>query len=103
MTTAPNGDLIRELAEPAVRLAASWARASESRSTSAGSRQLGRILRDPEGPAFVLDFVDGVVRPEDERVAGTALRRLARSVPRAFLLALRNLVRLAGVFGPVLP
>jgi RHH-type proline utilization regulon transcriptional repressor/proline dehydrogenase/delta 1-pyrroline-5-carboxylate dehydrogenase len=61
------------------------------------------VLKDPRGLDFTVGFVDGVIRPEDRRVAARNLAALAPRVPAFLPLHLRAAVRLGGVFAPLLP
>ncbi len=54
-----------------------WLEAARSNRIDGSARLLARMLRDPEGLAFLTDFVDGIVRPEDTAVAAASLRRMA--------------------------
>lgn len=62
-----------------------------------------RLLSDPRGLAFALAFVDRVIRPDDPRVAATALERLSRRLPDALPAPLRVGLTLAGGLGLLLP
>lgn len=63
--------------------------------------RLAAVLKHPDGLPFTVGFVDGVIRPEDPRVASGNLRRLR---PPGFLpLHLRLLLRLAALGSTVLP
>ncbi|MBB1515832.1 bifunctional proline dehydrogenase/L-glutamate gamma-semialdehyde dehydrogenase [Tessaracoccus sp. MC1679] len=70
--------------EAAVATARRWAAETAGRSEPPAARLLARVLAHPRGLAFTLDFVDGVLRPEDPTVAGAALGALARR-PAPFL------------------
>lgn len=65
--------------------------------------RLAALLRDPDGLAFAVGFVDGVVRPEDARVAANRLRDLARRPPRFLPPALRAALRTGGALAPLVP
>ncbi|KXO97692.1 proline dehydrogenase family protein [Tsukamurella pseudospumae] len=60
-----------------------WLRASRGdrpaevgRREAAATASLAALLHDPSGVEFTMGFVDRVARPEDDRVAAKALRRL---------------------------
>lgn len=91
------------LASEAVALVHRWLRESESYPVSGSAAQLAGVLRDPNGLAFAVGFVDGVVRPEDVRVAARTLRTIAPSAPAFLPAVLRGSVRLGGVVAPRLP
>ncbi|MGX9296554.1 proline dehydrogenase family protein [Tsukamurella paurometabola] len=63
--------------------------AEVGRREAAATSSLAALLHDPSGVAFTMGFVDEVARPEDDRVAAKALRRLvspAGAAPgRAFM------------------
>lgn len=69
--------------DAAVTRADRWLRTSRGpRPTEVGRREaaatssLAALLHDPNGVEFTMGFVDQVARPEDDRVAAKALRRL---------------------------
>ena len=93
-----------EAAEAAVELVKAWL--AESPAVQSGSgKQLAGLLSDPKGLKFAVGFIDGVVRPEDMRVAARNLYRLRADIPR-FLPAYQRLLlkvgALAGLFLPLL-
>lgn len=92
-----------DLADDAVALVRRWLAEAERLPVDGSAKQLAGVLADPDGLAFAVGFVDGVVRPEDTRVAARNLRRLAPMAPGFLPPALRGLVRLGGSVAPVLP
>ena len=95
----------KALGDESVDLVRRWLdRAAElHKRPHASSQRLADLLKDPDGPAFALGFVDRVLRPEDLRVAARALRELG-SQPPAFLRGpLRWALQLGAVFAPLLP
>ena len=70
--------------EAATATARRWAAESAGHPEPPAAKLLARVLAHPGGLAFTLDFVDGVLRPEDPGVAATALRGLTRR-PAPFL------------------
>lgn len=70
--------------EAAVATARRWAAETAGHREPPAARLLARVLAHRDGLAFTLDFVDGVLRPEDPAVAGAALAALARR-PAPFL------------------
>ncbi|TWS18016.1 aldehyde dehydrogenase family protein [Tsukamurella asaccharolytica] len=81
-TPLPTADDNR-VADAAVARAERWLRTSRGprpaevgRREAAATSSLAALLHDPSGVAFTMGFVDEVARPEDDRVAAKALRRL---------------------------
>ncbi len=102
-TTSKEDALSPELAERTVALVRRWLEEASRVPVNASAQRLAGVLKDPKGLDFTVGFVDGVIRPEDLRVAARNLASLAPQVP-AFLPAyLRAAVRLGGVFAPLLP
>ncbi len=91
------------LADEAVALVRRWLDASSSVSQDASASRLAGVLSDPNGLAFTVGFIDGVVRPEDSRVAARNLRGLTPVIPRFLPWPLRALLRLGAVLAPVAP
>ncbi|MEN9910665.1 MAG: hypothetical protein RLZZ441_233 [Actinomycetota bacterium] len=56
------------LATDAVELVRTWLTRAENFPVDVSATRLAGILRDPDGLAFTVGFVDGVVRPEDLRL-----------------------------------
>ncbi|RFA10158.1 1-pyrroline-5-carboxylate dehydrogenase [Subtercola boreus] len=80
-----------------------WLTESQAEPVDSSATQLAGVLRDPNGLAFTVGFVDGVVRPEDLRVAARNLAELAPKVPAFLPWYLKAAVRVGGVLAPVLP
>jgi RHH-type proline utilization regulon transcriptional repressor/proline dehydrogenase/delta 1-pyrroline-5-carboxylate dehydrogenase len=92
-----------EIAEETIALVRRWLREAASVPVGGSAAQLAGVLRDPNGLAFTVGFVDGVIRPEDVRVSARNLSALSRNIP-AFLPAhLRLAVRAGGFFAPIVP
>ena len=91
------------LASESVELVRRWLTAAEKFPVDVSATRLAGILRDPDGLAFTVGFVDGVVRPEDLRVAARKLRAIAPNVPTFLPWVMRVAVRLGGFFAPILP
>ncbi len=94
---------IAALADDAVALVQRWLEESREVPVDTAARRLAGVLRDENGLAFTVGFVDGVVRPEDTRVAARNLRALVPLTPRFLPAPLRSLIRLGGALAPVLP
>lgn len=72
-------DQARELA---VATTARWTDLATNYPTSRPARLLSDVLEDPDGLAFTVEFVDGVVRPEDVKVAAKNLSDLVKKSPK---------------------
>ncbi|MGV9195430.1 bifunctional proline dehydrogenase/L-glutamate gamma-semialdehyde dehydrogenase [Microbacterium sp. MC2] len=105
MTTHVNDDTTHDadLADETVALVHRWLHEAADIPASVAACRLAGVLSDPNGLAFTTGFVDGVVRPEDTRVAAAALRRVAPLVPAFLPAPLRAAVRLGGAVGPIAP
>lgn len=97
------------LADASVDLVRSWlvrAEELERPEDRATMAQLEGVVTDPAGVAFVMQFVDRVVRPDDDRVAADQLAAVvARSkVLPDFLSPIdKGLLRAGAIVGPRLP
>ncbi len=100
-TTAP--DDLGELEPDVVATVRRWLDVSATIPPDRAATQLAGMLQDERGLAFTVGFVDGVIRPEDPRVAARTFARLARRVPRFLPLHLRAAVRLGALVGLVAP
>lgn len=80
-----------------------WLRDAAGVPVDASGAQLAGVLKDPSGLDFTVGFVDGVVRPEDTKVAAAALRSIAGGVPRFLPAPMRGAVALGGAVAPLLP
>ncbi|MBC7631868.1 bifunctional proline dehydrogenase/L-glutamate gamma-semialdehyde dehydrogenase, partial [Aeromicrobium sp.] len=93
------------LAERSVELVRAWIdpeRATPRRRDKSAERLAG-LLKDPQGLAFTIGFVDRVVRPDDRRVAARNLRTLARETPSFLPRTQRFLLKLGAVAAIVFP
>ncbi|AQP44190.1 proline dehydrogenase family protein [Tessaracoccus flavus] len=81
----------------AIATARRWARESLNHPEPPAATLLARTLSHPGGLRFTLDFVDGVLRPEDPGVGASALRELSTR-PAGFLpMPLQLGLRAAGM------
>ena len=101
--TTAGSDSPQVLAADAVALVRRWLAEAATVPVDASAAQLAGVLKDPSGLDFTVGFVDGVIRPEDLRVAGRNLAALAPRVPGFLPWYMRSAVRLGGVMAPVLP
>ncbi|WP_375386123.1 bifunctional proline dehydrogenase/L-glutamate gamma-semialdehyde dehydrogenase [uncultured Microbacterium sp.] len=99
----PRSADLEALADDAVTLVRRWLDESASVPVDTAARRLAEVLRDENGLAFTVGFVDGVVRPEDTRVAARNLRELIPLTPRFLPAPLRGLIRLGGLIAPLAP
>ncbi|MWV57837.1 bifunctional proline dehydrogenase/L-glutamate gamma-semialdehyde dehydrogenase [Rathayibacter sp. VKM Ac-2754] len=102
--TGPSPDSVDpRLVDESVALVRRWLREAAQIPVDASGTQLAGVLKDPSGLDFTVGFVDGVVRPEDTRVAAAALRSIAGGVPAFLPAPMRGAVALGGVMAPLLP
>ncbi|MFI2707631.1 bifunctional proline dehydrogenase/L-glutamate gamma-semialdehyde dehydrogenase, partial [Nocardioides sp. CER28] len=80
-----------------------WLDVSAGIAPDKAASRLADVLDDPAGLPFTVGFIDGVIRPEDKRVAARNLAALAADVPRFLPLHLRLAVRAGGALGRVAP
>ncbi|PPH07678.1 1-pyrroline-5-carboxylate dehydrogenase [Rathayibacter sp. AY1G1] len=100
----PSADSIDpRLVDESVALVRRWLREASAIPIDASGAQLAGVLKDPAGLDFTVGFVDGVVRPEDTRVAAAALKAIAGGVPSFLPAPMRGAVALGGVMAPLLP
>jgi RHH-type proline utilization regulon transcriptional repressor/proline dehydrogenase/delta 1-pyrroline-5-carboxylate dehydrogenase len=92
-----------EIAEETIALVRRWLREAASIPVGGSAAQLAGVLRDPNGLAFTVGFVDGVIRPEDVRVSARTLSDLSRNIPTFLPAHLRLAVRAGGFFAPIMP
>jgi RHH-type proline utilization regulon transcriptional repressor/proline dehydrogenase/delta 1-pyrroline-5-carboxylate dehydrogenase len=92
-----------KLATETIELVRRWLTEATTFPVDATATQLAGVLKDPNGLDFTVGFVDGVVRPEDVRVAARTLRAIAPTVPTFLPWVMRAAVRLGGVVAPILP
>ncbi|MEO6941600.1 MAG: proline dehydrogenase family protein [Terrimesophilobacter sp.] len=64
---------------------------------------LSKLLEADGGPQFAIDFIDGVLRPEDSAVAAANLERISRAVPSSVRWHSEIGTLLVGGFAPLLP
>ena len=91
--------------EAAAAQAHAWiAETAEEDANDSQTQQLAALLRDDDGVRFTMDFVDRVMRPEDDRVAARALRSITSGIDASFLGQINGLLVGLGAFvGPILP
>ncbi len=93
----------QELADEAVKLVRHWLTEGAKVPVDASAAQLAGVLKDPNGLDFTVGFVDGVIRPEDLKVAARNLKALAPKVPSFLPWYMKSAVALGGTMAPILP
>ncbi|ASN53755.1 bifunctional proline dehydrogenase/L-glutamate gamma-semialdehyde dehydrogenase [Sinomonas sp. R1AF57] len=93
----------QDLADAAVAQVRTWLDEAAKLPVDASAAQLAGVLKDPNGLAFTVGFVDGVVRPEDLSVAARNLRAIAPKVPGFLPWYMRRAVALGGSLAPMMP
>ncbi|MHC5558734.1 bifunctional proline dehydrogenase/L-glutamate gamma-semialdehyde dehydrogenase [Kocuria sp. U4B] len=101
--TVPHAPVPDALPEQAIALVRKWLTEAEQFPVDASGEQLAGVLKDPSGLEFTVGFVDGVIRPEDIKVAARNLARLAPKVPAFLPWYLRAAVRTGGALAPAAP
>ena len=92
-----------DVQQQTVETARRWAAAAAARPADRDAARLAGVVRDPEGLAFSLAVVDGVLRPDDAAVAARSLDVLSREMPGGLPWHLRAAISAAGGFGPLAP
>ncbi|QNE90232.1 bifunctional proline dehydrogenase/L-glutamate gamma-semialdehyde dehydrogenase [Corynebacterium incognita] len=105
MTTAferlADSNDVEAVVDKAITRARQWLATSEGK-TDKSTEQLANMLRDPHGVSFTMDFVDRVMRPEDDKVAAHAMSQITEN-PKFLGPINATLVGLGAFFGPILP
>ncbi|WP_307379168.1 bifunctional proline dehydrogenase/L-glutamate gamma-semialdehyde dehydrogenase [Microbacterium sp. W4I20] len=99
--TTPRTDTPRT--EEVAALVQRWLAESESYPVEPAAQRLSEVLKDPNGLAFTVGFVDGVMRPEDLRVAGRKLAEISEITPSLLPGYLRAAIKTGGFWAPKLP
>ena len=92
-----------DLADEAVELVHTWLTTAATLPKDPSGRRLAGVLQDPNGLDFTVGFVDGVVRPEDDRAAAKKLRELVPLTPGFLPAPMRGAIGLGGVASKPLP
>ncbi|WP_456697730.1 bifunctional proline dehydrogenase/L-glutamate gamma-semialdehyde dehydrogenase [Aeromicrobium sp. P5_D10] len=99
----PHSPAHDDLADETVALVRHWLDESAKVPADKAGAQLAGVLKDPQGLPFTVGFIDGVIRPEDARVAARNFAVLAKNVPAFLPWHLRTAVRLGAWAGRVAP
>jgi RHH-type proline utilization regulon transcriptional repressor/proline dehydrogenase/delta 1-pyrroline-5-carboxylate dehydrogenase len=102
-TQIPSIDGRAELTDATLELVQQWVLRSSQLKTSSSSQRLAGLLQDPNGLDFAVGFVDGVIRPEDLRVAARNLHGLRKLTPKFLPWILRALIFLGALLAPIFP
>ncbi|MFD5226276.1 bifunctional proline dehydrogenase/L-glutamate gamma-semialdehyde dehydrogenase [Microbacterium sp. NPDC058342] len=94
---------LADLADDAVALVRDWLVQSREVPVDAAGQRLAGVLRDPNGLDFTVGFVDGVVRPEDLKVAAARLKELVPLTPGFLPAPMRAAIGLGGATAGMLP
>jgi RHH-type proline utilization regulon transcriptional repressor/proline dehydrogenase/delta 1-pyrroline-5-carboxylate dehydrogenase len=86
-----------------VALVERWLVEAKNHPVDPAAQRLAGVLKDPNGLAFTVGFVDGVMRPEDLGVAGRNLAEVAKLTPKFLPAPLKAAVRLGGAMAPAFP
>ncbi len=89
--------------EAVVQQARAWVHRAAQMPPDPAAQRLAAMLEDPQGLAFAVAFIDGVIRPEDATVAAQNLRRVARRPPAFLPLHLRLALQAGALIAPALP
>ncbi|MGI6878918.1 bifunctional proline dehydrogenase/L-glutamate gamma-semialdehyde dehydrogenase [Microbacterium sp. gxy059] len=100
---AVNTDIDKELADKAIAQVRTWLVAAREEKVDAAARNLAGVLSDPKGLDFAVGFVDGVVRPEDLKVAARNFQQVSKITPTFLPAPLRALIRFGGAMAPAFP
>ncbi|WP_231123897.1 proline dehydrogenase family protein [Nocardioides sambongensis] len=105
MTTS---SLPTDLHDPALTdeveaLVRQWLATAAEVPADSSAEQLAGVLKDPAGLPFAVGFVDGVIRPEDPRVAAQAFAELAEDLPRFLAWHLRTAVKVGALAARIAP
>uniref|UniRef100_UPI00289A3734 proline dehydrogenase family protein n=1 Tax=Microbacterium sp. TaxID=51671 RepID=UPI00289A3734 len=89
--------------EDVAALVQRWLAESETHPVEPAAQRLAEVLKDPNGLAFTVGFVDGVMRPEDLGVAGRKLAEISDLTPSLLPGYLRAAIRTGSFWAPKLP
>lgn len=96
-TPAPDTLALQHGPEEVTALVRTWLAASRSHPVKGSAALLAGLLREDDGLAFLTQFVDGVIRPEDTRVAAKNFRTMAAR-PTHFLPAYQRALLTLGAW-----
>ncbi|WP_026461036.1 proline dehydrogenase family protein [Schaalia suimastitidis] len=94
---------IDDVAHKATTRARYWLEESKNYPNDRAAQLLAQTLQDPDGLEFTVQFVDGVIRPEDDTVAAHTIKELASQGPNFLPAYLRAPLGLGGKVAPLAP
>ncbi len=94
---------LRLAAQKAEETAKRWTEKSTQYPNGRAAQLLAKVLEDPAGLDFTVEFVDGVIRPEDMRVAANNLQQLTKTAPTFLPAWLRIPAQVGGTVGYLAP
>jgi len=103
MTVAADTAATTPRTEDVAALVQRWLAESETHPVEPAAQRLAEVLKDPNGLAFTVGFVDGVMRPEDLGVAGRKLAEISDLTPSLLPGYLRAAIKAGGFWAPKLP
>lgn len=103
MYATPNALADHPSATEVESLVKKWLNESTRYPVEPAAQRLAEVLRDPKGLDFTVGFVDGVMRPEDLKVAARNLSRLTDITPKFLPWYLKSAIGVGGVAAPVAP
>lgn len=86
----------QQLAESACQLVKEWLAQSQKVAADSSAQMLAGVLKDPNGLDFTVGFVDKVIRPEDDAIAGKNLAKVAPLAPAFLPWYMKSAVSLGG-------
>lgn len=87
----------------AVKRAKHWLAESKKYPNDRAAQLLAKTLKDPNGLDFTVEFVDGVIRPEDKSVSADKIAKLAGQGPSFLPSYLRTPLKIGGKVAPLSP
>ncbi|NQX26422.1 bifunctional proline dehydrogenase/L-glutamate gamma-semialdehyde dehydrogenase [Microbacteriaceae bacterium VKM Ac-2854] len=99
----PEHNSAKPIADRVTDLVRRWLIRSKAFPIDPAAERLAGVLKDPNGLAFTVGFVDGVARPEDLGVAANNLSALTEKTPKFLPSYMRAAIATGGAIGPALP
>jgi RHH-type proline utilization regulon transcriptional repressor/proline dehydrogenase/delta 1-pyrroline-5-carboxylate dehydrogenase len=96
-------DELTSLSDEVIETVHRWLSESATVDVAPSAQRLAGVLKDPRGLPFTVGFVDGVIRPEDPKVAAHNFAVLAKDVPKFLPWHLRVATRVGALTARVLP